>query len=94
MGDPALDIGYYLADLWWLASKSGHEQLRPHGPRFLEQYLAEVNGGSLFERAILYEVFSYARLVLKKLRRDDLEERLEAETIFAQASARLAIVAG
>ncbi len=68
LGDPALDLGYNLADTWWEESKTGEETMLPWAERLLEQYIEENDSPGLRERARLYEAFSLTRLMLKKVR--------------------------
>jgi len=68
LGDPALDLGYNMADTWWETSKTGEEAMYPWAERLLEQYIEENDSPGLRERARLYETFSLTRLMLKKVR--------------------------
>jgi len=68
LGDPALDLGYNLADTWWEESKTGEKITHPWAERLLEQYIEEADSPGLRERARLYETFSLTRMMLKKVR--------------------------
>jgi aminoglycoside phosphotransferase (APT) family kinase protein len=96
IGDPALDLGYYVADLWWESQKVGHANLRRYGDYFLDQYLAESDAGGLGERALMYEGFTYVRMMLQKLRAIGRGHDLAATTeqaimLLDQAKTRLAL---
>jgi aminoglycoside phosphotransferase (APT) family kinase protein len=93
LGDPAFDIGYYLADLWWQSGEN-RQHMQRYGDVFLEQYVAQSEGNGLRERALMYEAFAYIRFMLKSLRaiergRDSSEAIEQAQLLNDRARVKL-----
>jgi aminoglycoside phosphotransferase (APT) family kinase protein len=65
LGDPAFDIGYYLANLWWKSEKNHRQRMQRYGDVFVQQYVTQSEGNGLYQRALMYETFSYVRSMLK-----------------------------
>ncbi len=77
VGDTALDVGGYCAEVWNESRQPGQGHLIDYRDLFLEEYLkqaAEPGGGN---RALLYEAFTLVRLTLRRLRRIQREKERE-----------------
>lgn len=67
-GDPAIDVGNFLADLNYEALTSGRRQLLGLEDVFLRAYLAEVAGAGIAQRAALFRVIALVRRAIHDFR--------------------------
>lgn len=67
-GDPALDVGNFLADLHRQAIVTGRDGLRDLGAAFLESYCPRADVPGLVERARLAQIVVLARMAVRALR--------------------------
>ena len=70
LGDPALDAGSFLVDLWERSARPGSPDLTALRRPFLDAYLALVEGPTphLAGRIQLYQAFAFVHLALRRLR--------------------------
>ena len=99
IGDPALDIGGYCAEVWNESREPGQGHLLAYRDLFLEQYVKTSALSGVTERALLYEAFTLVRLTLRRLRRMNRDTdrgplMLPAEELLTRAEECLATIAG
>jgi aminoglycoside phosphotransferase (APT) family kinase protein len=66
LGDPALDIGNFMAQFNKLALKKGHDHLRHLASYFLAEYQARLPSSGLTERARVFQAMSLVRMAIRK----------------------------
>ena len=64
-GDPALDVGHFMAELRREALHTGNAALRELPTRFLAEYEAHAEGPPLAERAFLFQSLALVRMALR-----------------------------
>lgn len=66
LGDPALDVGNFMAQFNKSALRTGHDYLRRLAPYFLAQYQARLPVDGLDGRARLFQAISLVRMAVRK----------------------------
>ena len=68
LGDPAIDVGNFMAQFRKYALSTGESYLRRWGSSFLAEYQARSSADGLTERALLFEALSLVRMAVRKFR--------------------------
>ena len=90
VGDPALDLGGFCAEVWNESSELERGHLLEYRDLFLDEYLKHAAQQGLRERALVYEAFTLVRLTLRRLRRIQRQDQqgalaLPAERLLTRA---------
>jgi hypothetical protein len=96
-GDPAMDAGSFVAEVWRLASTPGLAAVAPLADQFREAYVSLRPSDALSERINLYEAYSLIRLALRRLHsesraKDRSAKTLSAADMLARAAERLSAI--
>lgn len=70
MGDPAMDAGCFIAEVWRLAGEPGMSEIAPLAEQFREHYIGLRPSEGLRERIDLYEAYTLIRLALRRMRNE------------------------
>jgi len=69
LGDPAIDVGNFMAQFIKYALSAGLSHLRQSAPSFLAAYQARSARDGLTERARLFQALSLVRLAVREFRK-------------------------
>ena len=85
LGDPAIDLGKLLADLWWWYALSGRPGAERAQRTFLDGYLQEAQPPGRIARARLYEALLLAKIAVRRVPLYDPEWEPWTEALIARA---------
>lgn len=90
VGDPALDLGGFCAEVWNESRKPERGHLLEYRELFLDEYLKHAAPRGLRQRTLVYEAFTLVRLTLRRMRRIQREDTrgslaLPAEQLLTRA---------
>src|SRR5437870_10227294 len=80
LGDPALDVGYFMAEAHADAARTGRTELRVLAASFLAEYERRGGDRTLADRACVVQGVNLLRCALRKFRTGPLDFALQASS--------------